>query len=71
MDYKPLVDKLKAHGLDLAEDALKLMLPEVFDWLEVEIAKSPNKYDDMLLVAFPVIKKQLLEYVDKIDGQAG
>jgi len=69
MDFNSLKDKLKDHGLDLAEDATRLLVEDVLDWVAEEVIKTENKYDDMLVAIIPMIKPALLKAVDKIDGE--
>lgn len=70
-DPKVLVDKLKARGLDIAEDAAKGVIEDVFVWVEQSVKESASAYDDLLLGIMPVIKNEVLKAVDKIDGVAG
>lgn len=71
MDTKLLVEKLKDQGLPIAEDMVEKVVIAVFDWLEEEVVKSENKYDDLLIAILPALKPTVLAYVDKIDGQEG
>lgn len=71
MDFNKLVERLKGKGLDLAEEAAKLVVVETFGWLEDEIVASESNYDDLLLAVFPSIKKLILDQVDRIDGEVG
>lgn len=70
-DVKALVEQLKGHGLDLAEDAAKIAVEELFIWIEKSAGLSENKYDDLLLAILPLIKAEVLKQVDKIDQQQG
>lgn len=70
-NFNELVEKLKARGLDLAEDGAKGVVGDVFDWLEGSVKNSPTPYDDIMLGILPVIKAQVLKSVDAIDGQIG
>ena len=70
-ETKALVEKLKGHGLDLAEDAAMIMAECVLDWAAEEAVKSENKYDDLIVALVPVIKPVIMEYADKIDGKEG
>ena len=69
MDFNSLKNKLKDHGLDLAEDATRLLVEDVLDWVAEEVIKTENKYDDMLVAIIPMVKPALLKAVDKIDGE--
>lgn len=70
-DVKALGEQLKGRGLDLAEDASKIVVEEVLIWLEESVKLSENKFDDAALVLLPTIKDAALKAVDKIDGQVG
>ena len=66
MDLKLLVEELKPHGLELAEDAAKKVLETTLDWLVAEVVKTENKVDDILVAVVPVLKPVLMDLVDKI-----
>ncbi len=68
-DLKELGKILKDKGLDLAEDALKIVAESTFDWVEESAKISPTPYDDMGLVVLPQLKKLAFEKIDKIDGE--
>lgn len=68
-DPKVLVAKLKAKGMDVAEEAAAVLVEEVIDWVVESSVISPNKVDDLLAVMLPVAKTHILSLVDKIDGQ--
>lgn len=70
-EVKALVEKLKSKGLDLAEDAAKIVVEETLSWVGEEAVKSENKMDDLLVAIIPVVKHHILSAVDKIDGQEG
>ena len=70
-DLKELVSKLKARGLDLAEDTAKGVLDDVLSWTSESAAVSANKVDDFAGVVIPMIKPYILQQLDKIDGQVG
>lgn len=70
-DLKALVEKLKAKGLDVAEETAKIALQEVFQWVEDSAKLSATPYDDMGLIVLPQLKKLALEAADKIDGAVG
>jgi TRAP-type C4-dicarboxylate transport system substrate-binding protein len=72
MDLKKvLVEKLKDKGMDIAEDAAKDVIEAVFETAEEVVKETENKYDDLLMAAFPAAKAALLELADKIDGEEG
>lgn len=70
-DPKALVEKLKAGGLDIAEDAVKHLVASVFDWTTESVLLTPNKYDDFALVVIPAVKPFVMSQLDKIDGKEG
>lgn len=70
-DPKALVEKLKGRGLDLAEDAGKIIVEELFVWVEESAKLSASPYDDMALIVMPQLKEKALAFVDKIDGVEG
>jgi len=67
-DLKDLVEKLKGQGLDIAEDAAKLVVASVFDWVSESVVLTPNKADDFALVVLPAVKPFVMAQLDKIDG---
>lgn len=70
-DIKVLLAKLKARGLDMAEEGAIIFIEESFDWLDESFTVSPTKYDDMLKPFIPIIKSKALSSADKIDGKVG
>lgn len=70
-DVKVLGEKLKSRGLDVAEDALKGVVGDVFDWVESSIKESVTPYDDIALGVLPVIKAETMKKIDTIDGVIG
>lgn len=70
-NLKELGDKLKSKGLNVAEDAAKIIVEEVFIWIAESAQLSANKYDDLISVLIPMIKPHILTEVDKIDKEVG
>jgi hypothetical protein len=70
-ELKALVEKLKANGLELAEDAAKLVIVDVLDWAAESVALTENKFDDIAVAFLPQLKAAALEAADKIDGSVG
>ena len=70
-DAKDLIERLKAKGMDVAEDMAKLVAVEVMDWLGDSFVLSENKYDDLVLPLMPPIKAFVVSQLDKIDGKEG
>lgn len=68
-DIKVLVEKLKGHGLDLAEDAAKLAIVDILDWAAESVALTENKFDDIAIAFLPQLKAAALAAADKIDGK--
>lgn len=64
-----LVEKLKARGLDVAEEAAKVIVEEVLDWADESVKLSETKFDDLALPFIPQLKAAALGLVDKIDGE--
>ena len=53
-------------GVELAEDAAKILVVSTLEWLEESAKISENKFDD--IIPFSIIKNEALKLVDKIDG---
>ena len=70
-DIKDLGLKLKSKGLDLAEEASKIVVDSVLDWFEESAKLSATPYDDMALIVLPQIKIFIAAQLDRIDGQVG
>lgn len=64
-----LVAKVKEHGLELTEDAAKLVVGSVFDWVSESAVVSQNKVDDFAVIVLPAIKPFVFSQLDKIDGK--
>lgn len=67
-DKKVLLEKLKARGLDVAEEAVVIMIEETLAWVEESAPISKTPYDDMALIIIPPLKKLAIDTADKIDG---
>lgn len=70
-DFKVLAEKLKSRGLDVAEEAAKIIVEETLTWTEESVKLSENKYDDIIVLGIPMIKEAALKAVDQIDGKPG
>ncbi len=70
-DVKVLIGKLKARGLDVAEEAGKILVEETFAWLGESADVSENPYDNMAKVIYPKAKEFALAQIDKLDGVQG
>jgi hypothetical protein len=63
-----IVAKLKARGLNIAEDAAGEAVKALFEAIQEYVTSSPNKYDDLSLAVLPAVQAMVLKEVDKIDG---
>jgi hypothetical protein len=70
-DLKVLGEKLKAKGLEVAEDSLKVLVAETLDWVQESAPLSASTVDDYAAMAIPFMKPKIMEAIDKIDGQVG
>lgn len=70
-DLNDLVSRLKDQGLDVAEDAAKLVVGAVFAWVKDSALASENKMDDLVLAVLPVVEEYVKSQLDKIDGEQG
>lgn len=66
-EFSKLAEGFKAEGLEVAEEAAKKAVNVVFNWLEQSAKESANPYDDLLLVALPLAKKNVLDLAEKIN----
>lgn len=66
-DLKGLGDELKGQGLEVAEEAVKVIVNSVFNWLDKSADLSENKYDDLLKVLYPQIRAYVLVKADEIN----
>ena len=71
VDVKVLAEKLKGRGLDVAEEAAKVLVEEVLDWCSASVVLTENKFDDMAVAFIPQLKEAALKVVDQVDGQVG
>jgi len=70
-DFKDLMQRLKARGLDLTEKCGKAIIEETFDWLSDSAEKSVNPYDDMARIIYPKAREFAIAQADRIDGKQG
>lgn len=68
---KEIAELLKGKGLDVAEDAAIKAVKALFEILPMIVAKTENKYDDMLIPVLGVLEPKIIELLDKIDGEVG
>lgn len=67
-DVKDLVLKLKEQGLPLAEEAARLVVSSVLDWVQESVVLTENKYDDFAVPVIMAVKPFVMAQIDKIDG---
>lgn len=71
-DTKDLVEKLKAIGLPMAEDAAEKLAGVVFAWTKESLEIHPNVLVKSLgLPAVAVLEPLAMGAIDRIDGQPG
>jgi hypothetical protein len=70
-DVSELVNILKSKGLDIAEDAAKIVVESSLEWFKESAKLSATPYDDMALIVLPQVESFIKSAVDKIDGQVG
>lgn len=70
-DVEALKAKLKARGLDLAEEAAKEVASDICDWLQESLPKSKVPFAGFLAGFVPELKKLALGLADQIDGKVG
>lgn len=66
-DLNELLKKLKDQGLELTEEAAKIVIVQLCAWLEESADASPNKIDDVAKLGIPELKKLALGLADKIN----
>lgn len=71
-DKANLVERLKAQGLPIAEEAVETVVKELFSWTKESLAIHPNALVKAIgLPAVEILQPLALQAVDKIDGQVG
>ena len=71
-DKKVLVAKLQAASLPIAEEAVEVLVKEVFDWAKESAAIHPNAIvKSAVPLAISVLEPVVKTALDKIDGQEG
>lgn len=66
-DLADLGEKLKAAGLELAEENVKVLVPIMLDWIQASVALTENKFDDFFLIARPQIEAVIMPAIEKIN----
>ena len=59
--------KLQELGLEKLETISKEGVDAVFKVIELVVADTENKIDDMVLPVLPIIKAKVLELIEKIN----
>lgn len=70
-DLNELLKKLKNQGLELTEEAVKIVVKELLVWLKESAAISENKIDDIAALGLPELEKlamKLAEDINKADN---
>lgn len=70
-DIQNLLARFAAKGLDLTEEAAKIVLEESCAWMQESAPLSENKVDDLVSLGLPQLKNVMLPLIDKIDGEVG
>lgn len=70
-DVNDLVEKLKGKGMDVAEEAAKVLVEETLSWIEESVQISESKYDDFALPVIGAVKPFVMKQIDLIDGKEG
>jgi len=70
-ETKALVEKLKAKGLDVAEELAEVLATEVLDWTIESCAMHENTFVKMGAPIIMAVKPIVLSQIDKIDGKIG
>ncbi|MFZ8934319.1 MAG: hypothetical protein ACO2ZP_10515 [Bacteriovoracaceae bacterium] len=59
--------KLKAEGLELAEESVKDLAENAFTTIRAIIKVTENKYDDMALPLIDLAEKAVMDAAEKIN----
>lgn len=70
-DIANLAERLKANGLDLAEDVAKVVAKETLSWVKESVLLTSNPFDDLLTAVLPVVSDFVMAELDKIDQKPG
>lgn len=68
-ELSKLVAVAKTKGLDLAEDAAKITVEAVMQWLEESAVESESKMDDIIPLIMAAARPTVMRELDKIDGK--
>lgn len=70
-DFKVLMERLKAKGLDIAEDAVVMIWNETSAWVKESAQVSVSKMDDLAIPVIEIVDGFAKVQIDKIDGKVG
>lgn len=70
-DIQDLKDRLKAKGLDAAEEVLKVVANEAIDWVAESCALHENAFIKIGGTIAAAAKPAVMKELDKVDGQVG
>lgn len=70
-DAKDLAARLKARGLDIAEELVKVAVEETLTWIEESVALTETKVDDIAAPVIEGMKPWVMKQIDQIDGKEG
>ena len=68
-DLKDLANRLKADGLSLVEDELRLVYKHTKEWAKESAVLSTTPYDNIVMPFIDQLDGIVLPLIDKIDGQ--
>ena len=66
---KDLLERLKAEGVEIAEESAKTLIKAVFATATEYVKQSENEYDDLLLTPLVLAEKKLLELAEDINKE--
>jgi hypothetical protein len=64
-----IVREFKEAGLEIAEESAIKLVEIAFEIAPKIVIKTENKFDDMLIPVFELVKPKILEALKKIDGK--
>ena len=70
-DLKDLGEKMKAAGLDVAEEGAGKAYQALKAWFVESAALSQNKFDDMVVPFLGQVDAVVLPQIDKLNGKVG
>jgi hypothetical protein len=71
VDFPAIVERLKAKGLDVTEDAVKSVTEELFLVAGETLQKAFPIVAPLLLPLLAPLKAAALKEIDKLDGKVG